>query len=71
MRAPGLCHGIHRLHIRPRRKFEQAFHGFLQGHVMCRPDILGLSMAGWNVLWSICLVIFGALAAKSAGQENK
>ncbi|MFN4309332.1 MAG: disulfide bond formation protein B [Ferrovibrio sp.] len=32
---------------------------------------LGLSMAGWNVLWSICLVIFGALAAKRAGQENK
>jgi disulfide bond formation protein DsbB len=32
---------------------------------------LGLSMAGWNVLWSACLVIFGALAAKRAGQENK
>lgn len=32
---------------------------------------LGLSMAGWNVLWSACLVIFGALATKRAGQENK
>lgn len=32
---------------------------------------LGLSMAGWNVLWSACLVIFAALAAKRAGQESK
>lgn len=32
---------------------------------------LGLSMAGWNVLWSACLVIFGALATKRAGQESK
>lgn len=32
---------------------------------------LGLSMAGWNVLWSACLVVFAALAAKRAGQENK
>ncbi|WP_374466008.1 disulfide bond formation protein B [Ferrovibrio sp.] len=32
---------------------------------------LGLSMAGWNVLWSACLVIFGALAVKRAGRESK
>ena len=32
---------------------------------------LGLSMAGWNVLWSACLVILGALATKRARQESK
>jgi len=31
--------------------------------------VLGLSMAGWNALWSAALAIFALLAAKRAGEQ--
>lgn len=31
--------------------------------------VLGLSMAGWNVLWAAALAIFALLAAKRAGEQ--
>ena len=31
--------------------------------------VLGLSMAGWNALWSAALAIFTLLAAKRAGEQ--
>jgi disulfide bond formation protein DsbB len=32
--------------------------------------VLGLSMAGWNALWSAALAIFALLAARRAAQET-
>lgn len=32
--------------------------------------VLGLSMAGWNALWSAALAVFALLAARRAAQES-